>query len=513
MAERVGSNQSTIRLEMRGICKRFGATIALQDVGIKVAAGEVLALVGENGAGKSTLMKVLSGAVKADSGQMWLDGVQYRPSNPLEARRAGVAMIYQELSLTPHLSVQENIMLGMEPATLGVVHWKEVRQRAIEAIKEFDNPELTPDERVSKLSVGSQQLVEIARALAIGCRVLVLDEPTSSLTQQDVNRLFEIIGRLKRQGRAIVYISHFIEEVKRVADRVTVLRDGLIVGSGDVEGITTDEIVALMVGRQVEELYPRSKRRPGEVVLEIEDLAGQEKPESASLQLRRGEVLGIAGLVGAGRTELLRSLFGLDPVRKGKIRLGVYTGPASPVRRWMQGAGILSEDRKEEGLAVSLSVAENVTLSKLRGFGPVGLVLPSRQDEATQRWIDRLGIRCQSPRDPVSSLSGGNQQRVALARLLQHDVDVLLLDEPTRGIDVAAKAMIYRLVDELATGSLDERHPPKAVLIVSSYLPELMGVCDRVAVMCRGRLGPAHRIDEVDEHSLMLEATGQEART
>ena len=511
MVKRVDSDQSAMRLEMREICKRFGATVALEDVGIEVAGGEVLALVGENGAGKSTLMKVLSGAVKADAGQMWLNGAVHRPANPLEARQAGIVMIYQELSLAPHLSVEENIMLGMEPATLGVVHWKQVRQRAIEAIKEFDNPELTPDAQVRKLSVGSQQLVEIARALAIGCRVLVLDEPTSSLTQQDVERLFELIGRLKRQGKAVVYISHFIEEVKRVADRVTVLRDGKVVGSSDVDEISTDEIITLMVGRQVEELYPRSARHPGQVILEIEDLAGAEKPESASLQLHRGEVLGIAGLVGAGRTELLRSLFGLESVRKGKIRLGVYTGPASPVRRWMQGAGILSEDRKEEGLALSLSVADNVTLSKLKGFGPLGLVLPNRQDKATQRWIERLGIHCGGPREPISSLSGGNQQKVALARLLQHDVDVLLLDEPTRGIDVAAKAMIYKLINELAIGSPEEGRAPKAILMVSSYLPELMGVCDRVAVMCRGRLGPMHRIDEVDEHKLMLEATGQQA--
>ena len=495
---------------MQGVCKRFGATVALEDVSIKVASGQVLALVGENGAGKSTLMKVCSGAIKADAGQMLLDGEPFQPGNPLEARRAGVAMIYQELSLTPHLSVEENIMLGMEPATLGVVHWKKVRQRAIEAIEEFDNPELTPDARVSNLSVGSQQLVEIARALAIGCRVLVLDEPTSSLTQQDVERLFEIIGRLKKQGKAIVYISHFIEEVKRIADKVTILRDGRVVGESDVDAITTDEIVALMVGRQVEELYPRSQREPGEVILEIDDLAGPQKPISASLKLRRGEVLGIAGLVGAGRTELLRSLFGLEPVKRGRIKLGVYTGPASPVRRWMQGAGLLSEDRKEEGLALSLSVADNVTLSKLKGFGPLGLVLPGKQDKATRRWLKRLDIRCLGPRQPVSSLSGGNQQKVALARLLQHDVDVLLLDEPTRGIDVAAKALVYKLINELASGSPADGQQPKAVLMVSSYLPELMGVCDRVAVMCRGKLGPTYPIDEINEHKLMLEATGQE---
>lgn len=492
------------------MCKRFGATVALDDVGIKVHAGEVLALVGENGAGKSTLMKVLSGAVKADAGQMWLDGGPYRPANPLEARRAGVAMIYQELSLAPHLSVEENIMLGMEPAVGGFVRRREVRRRVVEAIKEFDNPEITPDVQVSRLSVGSQQLVEIARALAVGCQTLVLDEPTSSLTRRDVDRLFELIGRLKRQGKAIVYISHFIEEVKRVADRVTVLRDGKVVGESDVARISTDEIIALMVGRQVVDLYPRSRREPGEVVLEIEDLAGQDKPEAASLQLRRGEVLGIAGLVGAGRTELLRALFGLDPVRQGAIRLGVHTGPASPVRRWLQGAGLLSEDRKEEGLALSLSVADNITLSKLRGFGPFRLVLPGRQDRAVRRWLERLDIRCRGPRQAVTDLSGGNQQKVALARLLQHDVDVLLLDEPTRGIDVAAKAAIYKLIDELACGDPAEGREAKAVLMVSSYLPELLGVCDRVAVMCRGRLGRTHRIEEVDEHKLMLEATGQE---
>lgn len=509
MAERIDPRQTTARLRMEGVSKRFGATVALQNVGIEVESGQVLALVGENGAGKSTLMKVLSGAIRSDAGQMWLDGIPYHPGNPLEARQAGVAMIYQELSLTPHLSVEENIMLGMEPSWMGIVRWKEARRRAIEVIKEFDNPELTPDAKVSKLSVGSQQLVEIARALASGCRVLVLDEPTSSLTRQDVERLFEIIERLKRQGKAIVYISHFIEEVRRVADNVTVLRDGQVVGESPVDDISNEDIVAMMVGRQVEELYPRSRRRRGELILEIKDLAGVEKPESASLRLHRGEVVGIAGLIGAGRTELLRSLFGLDAVRSGQIKLGVYTGPATPAQRWGQGAGILSEDRKEEGLALDLSIAENVTLSRLKGFGPLGTVLPSRQNAATLRWIGKLGIRCRDPRQPVVSLSGGNQQRVALARLLQHDVDVLLLDEPTRGIDVAAKALIYQLIDELATGAIAEGRKPKAVLMVSSYLPELMGVCDRVAVMCRGRLGPIHEISETDEHELMLEATGQ----
>ncbi|MHC4737575.1 MAG: sugar ABC transporter ATP-binding protein [Planctomycetota bacterium] len=505
MAERIDSNESYVLLQMEGICKRFGGTVALEDVGIRVTGGEVLALVGENGAGKSTLMKVVSGAIRADRGKMRLGGVDYQPGSPLEARRAGVAMIYQELSLAGHLSVEENIMLGMEPARLGVVRWKEVRSRAVKALKDFDNPELTAEARVSRLSVGSQQLVEIARALAIGCRVLVLDEPTSSLTRQDADRLFEIIQQLKHQGKAIVYISHFIEEINRIADRVTVLRDGKVVGTSDVSGLTTEKIIAQMVGREVKELYPRSERQVGEVVLEIKDLGGIDKPESASLQLRRGQILGIAGLVGAGRTELLRTLFGLDAVRNGEIRIGFYTGPASPVRRWAQGVGFLSEDRKEEGLALSMTISDNMTLSKLKGFGPLGFVFPSRQARASQWWIERLGIRCGGPKDLISSLSGGNQQKVAIARLLQHDVDVLLLDEPTRGVDVASKAMIYKLIDELAVDS-------KAVLMVSSYLPELMGICDGVAVMCRGRLGASRGIDEVDEHKLMSEATGQEIK-
>ena len=500
---------SAPRLEMRGVCKQFGSTVALDDVSIRVTAGQVHALVGENGAGKSTLMKILSGALKPDRGQMTLDGQAFRPKGPLQARHAGVAMIYQELSLVPHLSVEENIMLGMEPTRAGVIRWSQVRRKATEALGAFDHPEIRPNVTVGNLSVGAQQLVEIGRALATDCRVLILDEPTSSLNQHDTERLFELIDRLRNRGMAIVYISHFIEEVKRLADRVTVLRDGHVVGSGEVADLSIDRIVSMMVGRQVEDLYPRSVRTAGEVVLELDDVAGMDKPTSASLALRRGEVVGIAGLVGAGRTELLRAVFGLEPVRSGTVRVKALAGPASPLKRWKQGTGLLSEDRKEEGLALELSLADNVTMTHLEGFGPLGLVLPSRQARATQRWIDRLGIRCRTPSQPVADLSGGNQQKIAVARLLQHDADVLLLDEPTRGIDVAAKATIYQVIDELAAPDAAPGRPARAILMVSSYLPELLGVCDRIAVMCRGRLGPARRVAELDEQQLMMEATGQ----
>ncbi|MGE5609679.1 MAG: sugar ABC transporter ATP-binding protein [Bacillota bacterium] len=484
------------RLRMEGIQKRFGATLALAGVDLSVNSGEVLALVGENGAGKSTLMKVLSGAHAADEGRMWLDGQAYHPRHPLDARRAGVAMIYQELSLAKHLTVMENILLGMEPTAGPFVKWGQIRRIAADAMAQLGRPDIPLDIPAMRLSVAEQQLVEIARAVAIGCRVLVLDEPTSSLTKKDMGHLFELVRRLKAQGHAIIYISHFLEEVKEISDRFTVLRDGKSVGGGVTAEASADQIIAMMVGRTVDELYPRSTRKPGEVVLEVKDIAGHGKPESANLTLHRGEVLGVAGLVGAGRTELLRTLFGLAAVRKGQIKIGVGTGPASPARRWAQGMGMVSEDRKAEGLALSLSITDNLTMSKLPLF-----LTPSGQDANSDKWIQRLAIKCRSPRQNVGDLSGGNQQKVAVARLLHHDVDVLLLDEPTRGIDVGSKAQIYQVIDELACQG-------KAVLMVSSYLPELMGVCDRIAVMCRGVLGPARPVGEINEHQIMAEATG-----
>jgi ribose transport system ATP-binding protein len=484
------------RLKMQGIHKRFGATIALAGVDLQVAPGEVLGLVGENGAGKSTLMKVLSGAHHPDEGEMWLDGQPYRPRNPIDARRLGVAMIYQELALARHLSVMENILLGMEPSSGPLLKWGEIRTRSRQAMTQLGRSDIALDVAVGKLSVAEQQLVEIARAIAIGCRVLVLDEPTSSLSSKDIERLFQLVGHLKSQGHAIVYISHFLEEVKALTDRYTVLRDGKSVGGGKTSDATHDHIIALMVGRNVDELYPRSTRTRGEPILELSQLAGKKKPVSASVTLHRGEVLGIAGLVGAGRTELLRAIFGLDAVRSGQIRLAQFDGNAAPARRWQQGAGMVSEDRKSEGLALSLSISDNLTMSRQPFF-----LTPSQQDASTRTWIDRLKVRCRATRQPVAALSGGNQQKVAIGRLLHHDVDVLLLDEPTRGIDVGSKAQIYQVIDELACKG-------RAVLMVSSYLPELLGVCDRIAVMCKGVLRRARPVEQCNEHSIMLEATG-----
>jgi ribose transport system ATP-binding protein len=463
----------------------------------------VHAIVGENGAGKSTLMKILSGAVMPDAGAMRLDGAPYQPRDPMDARRRGVAMVYQELSLAPHLTVAGNILLGVEPARGGLIRRGELHAAAGAALAQLDRREIPLDARVGSLPVAVQQLVEIARALAQSdTRVLILDEPTSSLAEDDVRRLFAAIRTLKARGLSVLYISHVLEEVQEIADRFTVLRDGRTVGGGDAPKAARAEIVRMMAGRQMDQLFPRSAHAPGEVILELDSVGGAIKPASASLTLRRGEVVGIGGLMGAGRTELLRAIFGLDPVRRGTIRVAAWTGRATPRQRLAQGVGLLSEDRKAEGLALPMSLADNATLSRLTGLGPAGLIWPSRQQAAAARWIDRLRIRCRGARQAVSELSGGNQQKVALARLLHHDVDVFLLDEPTRGIDVGSKAEIYALIDELARAG-------KAILIVSSYLPELLGVCDRVAVMHRGRLGEARPAGELTEHAVLMEAMGE----
>jgi ribose transport system ATP-binding protein len=487
---------------MRGIRKAFGATLALDGVDLAVRGGEVCALVGQNGAGKSTLMGILAGALAPDAGEMRLDGEPFRPRSPQEARRAGVAMIYQELSLAPHLTVAENIVLGTEPTRLGLVRGEEMRERARRALEQLQHADMPLRAVVGTLSPAEQQLVEIARALAGSCRILVLDEPTSSLGREDVERLFALVGRLKGRGQAIVYISHFLEEVKQVADRFVVLRDGKNAGGGETAPVSPREMVGMMVGRPVDNLFPRSPRPIGEVALALEGFG----TNGATLTLRRGEVLGIAGLLGAGRTRLLRGIFGLAPVREGKVRLAAYAGRPSPGRSWREGVGFLSEDRKEEGLAAGLSVADNLTLSRLEGLGPGPFVLARAQQAAAREWIGRLGILCRGPGQPAGELSGGNQQKVAFARLLHHDVDVLLLDEPTRGIDVASKAQIYALIDALVSGA--SGGPAKAVLLVSSYMPELLGLCDRIAVMHRGRLSAARPAGSLDEHQLILEASG-----
>ncbi|MCH2143898.1 MAG: sugar ABC transporter ATP-binding protein [Phycisphaerales bacterium] len=499
-------------LRMTGVMKRFGGVVALDGVDIEIRAGEVHALIGENGAGKSTLMKVLSGAHAPDAGSMQLDGSIYAPSGPNDARRRGVAMIYQELTLAPDLTVEQNIMLGREKrmgGRFGLVRASRTRETVRDALARLGRPDITPGTLVGTLSAGERQLVEIARALVENARVVVLDEPTSSIGRQEIARLFEVVRRLRSRNVAVVYISHFLEEIRELGDRFTVLRDGRSVGTGSVSETSNGQLVEMMLGRRVEQLYPNSERSTGEPVLEIKDVAGSPMPQRASITLNAGEILGIGGLVGSGRSELLRSIFGLQKVRSGQVRLATIAGGSlvditgsSPRANLRSGTGFLSEDRKNEGLALRLPIAINATLTRLAeptGAGRFGLVRRSalaRHADALRR---SLGIQSSGPWQTTSELSGGNQQKVALARLMHHDCDVLLLDEPTRGVDVGSKAQIYRLLDELASRGT-------AIIAVCSYVPELLGISDRVAVMHRGVLGTPRRAEDWTEREILEEA-------
>jgi ribose transport system ATP-binding protein len=451
-------------------------------------------------------MKVLSGAERQDAGSMTLDGRSYAPTGPAAARQAGVAMVYQELALAPDLTVEANVLLGQEATTFGYLRGEENRRRVREALAVLEHPEIRPDALAAHLSPAARQLVEIARAMLTDLKVLVLDEPTSTLDREDVDRLFGLVRRLKGRGVSVVYISHFLEEIEAIADRFTVLRDGKAVGDGLVGEVGRTKIIELMVGRALDEQFPQVPHQAGEPVLRVDHLSGVELPREAELTLNRGEIVGIAGLVGSGRTELLRAVFGLDPVRSGEITVHQVSGFGRPSRRIKQGVGLLSEDRKGEGLALDQSIADNVTYSRLKPYQTIGVLNNTRRSAATRELLEKLNTRFRGPEQAVGELSGGNQQKVALARLLHQQADVLLLDEPTRGVDVGSKAEIYRLIGELAAQR-------KAVLLVSSYLPELFGICDRLAVMSRGRLSPARPVGQWTPEQVMAFATAQATAT
>ncbi|MEY4202160.1 MAG: Ribose import ATP-binding protein RbsA [Verrucomicrobiota bacterium] len=518
---------SVARLEMAGVQKAFGVTHALRNVALSVAPGEAHALIGENGAGKSTLMKILSGAYQPDAGSITLDDQPFRPANPLHARECGIAMIYQELNLAPHLSVEENIVLGEEPARFGWLDRAKRRDLARRALEQLHHGDLPLTAPVNSLPIAQQQLVEIARALVREPKVLIMDEPTSSLTQVDTENLFRVIERLRARGVSVIYISHFLEECQRVCQRYTVLRDGETVGTGDMAAARVEDIIRLMVGREMKDIYPRTPHELGAPVLELKELAGRVKPRRVNLTLRAGEILGLAGLIGAGRTETARAVFGLDELAAGDVLVcgngaadsvpsnrqspiadrqstgSLLTSAASrsPTDSLHAGLGLLSENRKEEGLMLNRSLADNLTATHLGPFARFGLLSTSRQHAATRDWMTRLDVRARGPEQPIGELSGGNQQKIALGRLLHHDARILLLDEPTRGIDVGSKAHIYRLIGELAAQG-------KAVLFISSYLPELLGVCDTIGVMCRGELVATRPAAEWTEHEIIAAAIG-----
>ena len=496
-------------LSLSNISKRFGPTIALDGVSLQLQKAEVHALIGENGAGKSTLMSIVAGSLRADQGTMELAGKTYVPANAHDARLHGIALIHQELSLCPHVSVAENIMMGIESSRLGWLDSKRLQARTLEVLETFHHSDIRPERRVADLSVAARQIVEICRALAARAQIILMDEPTSSLQRDDVGRLFSLIRKLKSDGISLVYISHFLEEVREIADRFTVLRDGRSVATGEIASVTDDQLIAQMVGRPVENLFPRRPKQPPEItepILEVSDLAAPPLLKRASFQLRRGEILGIAGLMGSGRTPLVRAIFGLDKPNAGTIALrgkALSFRAGTPARRLHQRLGYLSEDRKGEGLALNLSLADNVTLTRFSSCSRWGWLDLLQQRKLTQSLIETLSIKARSARQPVGTLSGGNQQKTAVARLVHQDAEVLLLDEPTRGIDIGSKVQVYEMI---ARWSAENR----AVLMISSYLPELFGMCDRLAVMCRGRLSETKPIDEWTPESVMQAAIGGE---
>jgi ribose transport system ATP-binding protein len=494
-------------LQISGLQKRFGATPALDGVDLAVRKGEVHAIIGENGAGKSTLMNILAASLRPDAGAITLQGLPYRPANQLEGRRRGIAHIHQELSLCSHLSVAENIFLGMEPRHSGWLDRRRLNGDAEELLKTFHHPAITPQRRVSDLPLSARQIVEICRALAQHASLILMDEPTSSLQRADVERLFLLIRRLRESGISVIYISHFLEEVREIADTCTVLRDGKSVITGPIQDLSNERLITAMVGRSVNELFPahspRSQAAISECVLEVKHLAAPPAVREASLQLRRGEILGIAGLIGSGRTELVRALFGLEKAHTGEINafgkpLPLYGPPETRIAR---GVGYLSEDRKGEGLALSLSVADNITFTNFASCSRRGWIDLSKQQEQAQKSAHAVSVRAASMDVAIQKLSGGNQQKAAIARLLHQGCDIFLLDEPTRGVDVTSKAQIYALIVSLARSG-------KAILVVSSYLPELFGLCDRLAVMNRGCLSAARPIGEWTPESALQSAIG-----
>ena len=491
---------------MDDVHKRFGGVVALDGVRLEVAPGEVHALVGENGAGKSTLMKVLSGVERPDAGSMRFDGREWRPAGPVEARRAGVAVVHQELALAPHLTIAENVVLGSEPGTgmlgrFGPSRRGEAARLASSALERLGHGHLDPNRLVSTLTPATRQLVEIARAIAFEARVIVMDEPTSSLGRRDTERLLQVVRRLRDEGISVVFISHHLEEILAVADRWTVLRDGRTVDTGLMDSIDEAGLVERMIGRSLDAVFPERREDFGEMVLRVRGLAGHRLPLHADLDLRKGEIVGLAGLVGSGRSELLRSIAGLDPVRSGSVELRgrVLPRTASPRDRLQRGIGLLSEDRKGEGLALRMNVGENLLLPRLAPACRRGVLSGRLMRDITRKWTERLSVRSGAFDRRVGTLSGGNQQKIAIARLLHLDSDILLLDEPTRGIDIGSKVQVYELLDRLAREG-------RAIVVASGHLPELMGLCDRIAVMHRGRLGPARPAADLTESDLMSEA-------
>jgi ribose transport system ATP-binding protein len=486
----------------QGISKRY-TTQVLFEVDLELCRGEVHALVGENGAGKSTLSRIIAGLTAPSAGTLELGGKPFAPRTKAEAEARGVRMVMQELNLVGTLTVAENIYLNRLPHRLGWIDYARLHQATRELLCQVGLHDVDPGRQVNTLGVGRQQLIEIAAGLAHQCDVLILDEPTAALTGPEIELLFEQIARLKAGGVGILYISHRMEEIQRIADRITVLRDGRRVATRPAQELSLDEIVRLMVGRELEQVFHRKAAVPGSVALRVENLRCGATVRDVTFDSRRGEILGFAGLMGSGRTETMRAIFGADQPVNGRICLGEDLKPVrirTPRDAVRHGIALLTEDRKEQGLFLPLAVRVNLTLLRLAQLSRGGLWIGrEREREAADQWARRLGVRCGSVEQRVMELSGGNQQKVILARWMFRNCEILIFDEPTRGIDVGARFEIYRLLEGLAAQG-------KAILVVSSDMRELLLLCDRIVVMSAGRVAATFSRDAFEEDAIMQAA-------
>ncbi len=490
-------------LSMRRITKTYPGVRALESVDLDVRAGEVHALVGENGAGKSTLMKILAGAQPRDAGEILINGKAVVIDTPQKAMDLGVSTIYQEFNLVPYLNAAENIYLGREPRARipGFVDFRVMYREAQEVVDRL-GVRLNVRTPVNRLSVAQQQMVEIAKATSRRSSIIVMDEPSATLTEHELASLFTLIRQLKSEGVAIVYISHRLEEVFEIADRVTVLRDGHRIATNAISELTREDIIRLMVGRELTQMIPKVPAPLGEVVLEVRGLQRRDVLHDIDLTIRRGEVVGIAGLVGAGRTELARALFGADPIDAGEVILdGKSVRIKSPQEAIRLGVGLVTEDRKAQGLVLGMVVRENVTLANLGALTRLNFIMAGRERAVARKYVDDLSIRTPSIEQTVQNLSGGNQQKVVLAKWLFTDSKLLIFDEPTRGIDVGAKTEIYQLMNDLAARGV-------GILMISSELPEVLGMSDRIIVMHEGRIVGDLRASEATQEGIMHLATG-----
>ena len=491
-------------LEVSGAAKAFGGVPALVNASLVVRAGEVVGLLGENGAGKSTLVKALAGIHALDAGAMHLSGEPFEPHSPRDAQAAGVAIIYQEPSLFPDLTIAENIFVGRQPRSGGRIRRDQMRQRTAELFTRLD-VNLDPDETARGLSIADQQLVEIAKALSTDARLIVMDEPTAALSASEVTRLEQIIRRLRERGAGIVFISHRLDEVEALCDRVTVMRDGITVADRAMAEAPIGTIIRDMVGRDLSDLYPKTEAAIGETVLAVEGLTRAGVFRDVSLRVHAGEIVALAGLVGSGRSEVAQAIFGLLPFDDGSVAFrGTPLPSGAPVARIDLGMAMVPEDRRQQGLFMAATIKRNATITILARLRRLFTIRPGAQERTAQEWVGRLNVKLASLEHPVESLSGGNQQKVVLAKWLMTRPSLLIVDEPTRGIDVGTKAEVHRLIGEAVAKGL-------AVLMVSSELPEVLALADRVYVMREGRLVAELSRAEATQETVIVAATGAAA--